>query len=71
MVASQPEATKTLTPPCLEVLEKNETMEKIFAIKRSVVSTGRRSGERALGLSFKGWAHLIMTLLLQTLKIEF
>ena len=39
MVASQPEATKTITPPCLEVLEKNATMEKSFAIERSVVST--------------------------------
>ena len=39
MAASQPEATKTITPPCLEVLEENATMEKSFAIERSVVST--------------------------------
>ena len=38
MVASQPGAIITITPPCLEVLEENATMEKSFAIERSLVS---------------------------------
>ena len=38
MLVSQPGAIITITPPCLEVLEENATMEKNFAIERSIVS---------------------------------